>query len=253
MSLEYSLGPSGFKGEPSGLTPEELDAAMLALFDASPAGAWLDISDLSTMSQDVLGVTPAAVDSPVGRIEDKSGNDHHAIAHSSQVARRPILRQSGNLYYLEFDNVDDAVQALFTMDQPWDRVTAFRQVTWTNDDSLYDGGSFITGLLRQRLSSPNLAIYAGASGPTSTVDAIGENAIEHSHYEGASSSISVNEETPVTGNAGTSTSAGLTVGARANLGNPADMWFFGGVWREGTFTSQELANTQAWAKLKAGI
>lgn len=49
--------------------------------------------------------TAAAVNSPVGWINDKSGNGHHLQAPTTGA--RPILRQSGSLYYLEFDGTDD--------------------------------------------------------------------------------------------------------------------------------------------------
>jgi hypothetical protein len=70
--------------------------------------AWYDPSDLSSMYQDSAGTTPAAVDSPVGKILDKSGGGHHATQATSDS--RPILRQSGGVYYLEFDGVDDSLE-----------------------------------------------------------------------------------------------------------------------------------------------
>ena len=77
-----------------------------SLFVSGEQGAWYDPSDLSTMFTDTAGTTPAAVGDPVGRINDKSGNDNHATQETA--AARPILRQTvGGLYYLEFDGVDD--------------------------------------------------------------------------------------------------------------------------------------------------
>ena len=75
------------------------------LFAASEPGFWYDPSDLTSMYQGRTGTTAAAVGSPVGQILDKSGNDNHAVAVSD--AGRAILRQSGSLYYLEYDGVDD--------------------------------------------------------------------------------------------------------------------------------------------------
>lgn len=77
-----------------------------SLFAASEQGVWLDESDLSTMFQDLAGTVPAAVDSPVGKRLDKSGNGNHWTAASS--AARPILRLTGGLYSLEWDGVDDS-------------------------------------------------------------------------------------------------------------------------------------------------
>lgn len=83
-------------------------SAPAALFTGSVAGVWFDPSDMSSMFQDAAGTTPAAVDAVVGRINDKSGNGKHAT--QAVTARKPILRQDGALYYLEFDGVDDGLQ-----------------------------------------------------------------------------------------------------------------------------------------------
>ena len=77
------------------------------LFANGEQGAWYDPSDLSTMSQDSAGTIAAAVDSPVGRIADKSGNDRHLT--QATTSQKPILRQSGSQYYLQFDGVDDTL------------------------------------------------------------------------------------------------------------------------------------------------
>lgn len=83
------------------------------LFTAGVIGAWYDINDLSTLFQERTGggTTPAVVNGVVGTVRDKSGQGHHAEAVSD--AGRPILRQSGWRYYLEFDGVDDR---MFTAD-----------------------------------------------------------------------------------------------------------------------------------------
>ena len=71
-----------------------------SLFSSGEEGVWYDPSDLSTMFQNSDGTTAVAVGDPVGYIEDKSGNGNHAIQATS--AKRPTLRETGGLYYLEF-------------------------------------------------------------------------------------------------------------------------------------------------------
>lgn len=68
-------------------------------------GFWYDPSDLGSMWQDSGKTAPAAVGSPVGYIQDKSGNKNHAF--QATAGKRPILRSSGGLNWLEFDGVDD--------------------------------------------------------------------------------------------------------------------------------------------------
>lgn len=75
------------------------------LFAGGVQGAWFDPSDLTSMFQTTDTSAPAVVDSPVGRINDKSGNGNHAT--QGTAGSRPILRQAGALFYLEFDGVDD--------------------------------------------------------------------------------------------------------------------------------------------------
>jgi hypothetical protein len=70
-----------------------------ALF-AGTQGVWYDPSDLSTVFQDAAGTIAGAVDQPVGRILDISGNGNHASQAVS--GDRPTLRSSGGLYWLEF-------------------------------------------------------------------------------------------------------------------------------------------------------
>lgn len=79
----------------------------LDLFTAGTTGAWYDPSDLTSMWQDSAGTVAAAVNSPVGKINDKSGNAKHLSQATS--AARPMLRQAGATYYLEFDGVDDVL------------------------------------------------------------------------------------------------------------------------------------------------
>ena len=72
----------------------------LSLFANGEQGSWYDPSDLSSMKQISDGTVNAAVDSPVGYIEDKSGNGNTAIQATAND--RPTLREAGGLYYLEF-------------------------------------------------------------------------------------------------------------------------------------------------------
>lgn len=64
---------------------------------------WLDPSDLSTLFQEITGAsasTPAVVDGVVGTARNKGTAGGYFVA--SSTTNRPILRQSGALYYLDF-------------------------------------------------------------------------------------------------------------------------------------------------------
>jgi len=94
----------GIFNKPAGVAPA-FDPA--TLFANGEIGIWYDPSDLTTMWTDTAGTIQATVGDPVARIDDKSGNGRHAT--QATLANRPILRQSGSLYYLEFDGAGDSL------------------------------------------------------------------------------------------------------------------------------------------------
>lgn len=76
------------------------------IFSPGAQGVWFDPSDLGTMFQDAAGTTPVTgADQVVGLIRDKSGRGNHAS--QATQASKPILRNAGALWWLEFDGVDD--------------------------------------------------------------------------------------------------------------------------------------------------
>ncbi|HJR33159.1 MAG TPA: hypothetical protein VJ889_30905 [Pseudomonas sp.] len=76
------------------------------LFEQGEQGVWFDPSDMTTLFQDGAGTVPVtAADQPVGRMLDKSGRGNHATQVTA--GSRPLLRNSGALWWLEFDGVDD--------------------------------------------------------------------------------------------------------------------------------------------------
>ncbi|MBW8784652.1 MAG: hypothetical protein JF593_08435 [Novosphingobium sp.] len=76
-----------------------------SLFTGGKRGVWYDPSDLPTMFTDTAGTVAANVGDAIARINDKSGNGLHWT--QATAGKRPILTQSGSLYYLAFDNSDD--------------------------------------------------------------------------------------------------------------------------------------------------
>lgn len=77
-------------------TPRNLNQAIVRAIVSENNGAWFDPSDLSTLYQDAAGTTPVtAVEQPVGKIIDKSGNGNHAT--QSVTASRPVLSARKNV------------------------------------------------------------------------------------------------------------------------------------------------------------
>lgn len=73
-----------------------LDAA-LAL---SPVFLY-DHKDITSFFSDSAMTTQAVVGGPIGAVRDKSGNNRHR--RQTNNAKRPTLRQSGSLYYIEYN------------------------------------------------------------------------------------------------------------------------------------------------------
>lgn len=58
-----------------------------------------DHKDITSFFSDSAMTTPAVVGGPIGAVRDKSGNNWHR--RQTDNAKRPTLRQSGSLYYIE--------------------------------------------------------------------------------------------------------------------------------------------------------
>jgi hypothetical protein len=93
----------------SGGAPAAFDPA--SMFAGGKAGIFYNTAQLDSLFQDrsLTPATPAVVDGPVGTRKDLSGNGNHQIAAAD--SRRPLLRTSGGLYWLEYDGVDDYLSA----------------------------------------------------------------------------------------------------------------------------------------------
>lgn len=73
-----------------------LNQAIVRAIVSENNGAWFDPSDLSTLFQDAAGTIPVtAVEQPVGKMLDKSGNGYHAT--QSITASRPTLSARKNI------------------------------------------------------------------------------------------------------------------------------------------------------------
>jgi hypothetical protein len=223
----------------------------IASLFAGVQGAWYDPSDLTSMFQDSAGTTPAAVDSPVGLLRDKSGKGNHAS--QATASKRPTLRQAGALYYLEFDGTDDMLSATFAVTQPFDRVTGLRQITWTINDQIYGGATGNAGVLYTPGVSPTLGLFSGSAGPTTTSAAVGADACITERHSGASSRIAVNNGAYATGNAGATTPGGIRIGeANAGTGN-ANIRFYGCTMICRELTDAETSALRTYHGSKAGL
>ena len=112
------------------------------LFANGEVGSWYDPSDMATLWQDTAGTVPVtAAGQSVARMDDKSGNNHHAT--QATASRRPTFQASGDIYWLSFDGVDDAL--------------ATAAIDFTATDSL----SFFAGLKKNTNTTFNMFFEFG--------------------------------------------------------------------------------------------
>jgi len=161
---------------------------------------------------------------------ESSSNAATVTINSTGALKAQIVGSSSIL----FDGVDNFLKtAAFTLVQPETVYILFKQVTWTIQDSIFDGNVTNTGRFLQNDGggyagvSPFLQVYAGSYLATSStgldalaLDTYGTVAVV---FNGASSSIEINSETPITGDAGANDMGGFALGviggAAANFSN----------------------------------
>lgn len=175
------------------------------LFASGETGGWWDPSDFSTMWQDVSATIPVtAAGQNVARIDDKSGNGNNLTR--PETASQPTLRQdAGGNWYLEADDSNDNLVKSFSpaIAQPFTRMGAIQQDGWTSGRRMYSDGHFLPTFLYQNTSTPRLQMNAGSNGPFTDAATIGTPVVLTEFYSGASSTLTVNDGTAATGNAGT--------------------------------------------------
>jgi len=130
------------------------------LFRGGAKGAWFDPSDLATLFQDIAGTIPVTTaGDPVGRMQDKSGNGHHAAQATSSA--RPIYRNGGGRHWLEFNGVNQFLVTP-TITPGTDKVQVFSGVR--------KGSDAAAGIILEYSSSSSINIGSlgllGPSAPT---------------------------------------------------------------------------------------
>lgn len=223
------------------------------------AGAYYDPSDLSSMFQDVAETVPAAVNGPVARINDKSGNGNHLL--QATAANQPILKSSGSgpatLYWLEFDGANDVLNKVLgaSLPQPFSRIGAIRIITWTANLYVYSGANDIIGGLIETGASPNFGMVDGlAVSPICTTLPINTDGVISEVFNNASSTITLNNDAPVTGNPGALNISNITVGGLSPPGtNNSNIRWYGLTIRAGLFAVTETAALRQLYGQKSGV
>lgn len=133
----------------------------------------------------------------------------------AQMVDRPSLLLDGVAHFMK---------VAFALIQPETIYFVGKQVTWTINDYIFDGGSTNKGLLYLTGATPQLNIYAGTSVAANTDFTVGATKVACVVFNGASSSLKINAAAETSGNAGSLDMGGFTLGANgdwtgANCGN----------------------------------
>ncbi len=258
LGLHLGLGPR-YGGGAAAFTPA-------SLFAGGEEGGY-GYASLSTTWQDSAGTTPGAVGQPVGRNNDDSGNANHVI--QATTAAKPILRQSGALYYLETDGVDDWLTATLTGNITGGAVTAGMSMRFAANLPYarfiaifaagfdFDNAASAALLLRDNATANLSTFHNSVSGPAS---AVGYN----TDFVGISQITATQQRLRVDGGAFTSAAHGVTpafnstmlrIGAGSDPGTgnaPMEGRIYAWFVINRALTDPEAANLATWLAAKQG-
>lgn len=220
-----------------------------SLFSGGEQGVIYDPSNTATMFQERTGAgatTPSGVNGPIGTAKDLSINNNYAT--TTLDASRPILRNSGDLWWMEFDGSGDFLRSTFACPQPITQILAWRPITV--------GAAFrsiLTSVSTNAQLFASSSIYNIYSGAVLAGPAIpdGTDNVVTTQYNGASSHFAVNNGPYTSGNAGSSAPDGLqfTEGG----GNAANMRVYFALSIGRLLTDSEIAQMRTYAGAKAGL
>jgi len=144
---------------------------------------------------------------------DQSGNSRTLLQGTD--AARPALQADGSIL---FDGTDDFLAATFTLSQPATIYLLARQVTWTNSEVFFDGVAGNRMGLLQSATTPKMVLYAGTGSTENANLAVNTYGAIACVFNGASSSLTVNNTTATTGNPGAGNGGGITLGSGNGFG-----------------------------------
>lgn len=212
-----------------------------------------DLPDVVLWLRSTEGITIAT---GVSLWEDQSGNGNDVKQTTPSLQPTVEASAINGLPVITFDGTGDRLKATaFTLSQPTTVLVVLRQNTWTLNDYFFDGNANASMALTQRVSTPRLGLAAGGAAVAINSDlAVGSFGLVTCKFNGASSSLQVNNNTSVTGNPGAEAPGGFT------LGSPGATSSFAGavsiaevVLMSSIATDEDLALMRAYVTSRYGI
>jgi hypothetical protein len=208
---------------------------------------WLK-ADVGTYQNSTMTI-PAVIDAdPVGGWADQSGNGNHLINAAATVPQLKLNVINGKPV-VRFDGANDFLRVTFgaALTQPNHIFMVGIQISWTNNDSMFDGATANKQRLYSRVATPTVTMYAGANGPTSASWTLGAAMLLECLYNSVNSTFIINNGIAATGNPNPNTMDGLTLGDTGAPGN-VDICEF--LVYDAEITGSNLANLRAYLNWK---
>lgn len=235
------------------------------LFNLGQQGVWYDISDKATLFQDAAGTVPVtAVDQPVGRVLDKSGNNNHAFTPDVSATSRPLFKvdETGRSYLL-FDGSNDLMvtnSINFTATDKMSAVIGLRKLSDAARGMIIELSATVanTGAFAIDIVPPAYRIFgvsnSGSASSLLTVTAPSSRVVT-GQWSGNAISL---RENGVLGVAGNQVSAKfgnypLYIGRRGGATLPLNGRLYGLIVCGAALTNQQITETENWMAQKTGV
>lgn len=197
----------------------------------------------------VAGVGQTNVSGACSAWADQSGNGR--TLSQGTAANRPAIQTDGSLL---FDGTNDYMEtATFAVSQPFTIYLVFKQITYTDLDTIYDSLGVSYTALYQRAPSPNITMYCTADGPVTSTLPVGTLGLHRAFFNGAASTAQLNDTAVTTGNPGATAMDGITLGARNDLANFANIQVWEYILISGLISTSDDYNIKVYLKNKYGI
>lgn len=158
-----------------------------------------------------FGVGITVTGAGVSTWADQSGNGRDLLQGTD--TNRPALQADSSIL---FDGVDNFLKcSAFTFNQPYTVYILGKQITWADSDRIFSGNAVNTMDLHQSSGgvSPQVSLSAGSGAANNGEWALNVYAAVASVFNGASSSLRVNNTAATTGDAGAGNAGGFELGA----------------------------------------
>jgi len=229
---------------------------LLPASGAAPPGSpilWVQ-GDTGTFS-DTIGGTPATTTgATVAAWQDLSGSGHHLAAGSGGQMQAGSGPNSHN--FVRFAGTSQYLQALFTLDVPFDLFMMVRPNSWVSGANIAAGGVGDNFSFVQTNVTPQVACWTGVTlGANNNGLVLSTWALaECGMPSGTASYVKINNVAPTTGSSGGSLArAGLTLAAHPGPNNYANIDVAELILYASILNSTDATNLRAYFTSRYGI